>query len=918
MGVEMRSNPPRLTTLLVLLAAIPVFVVAQTTPTRGFSVVADDAQNRPVEVQLYRKMVAVVIGIDRYADSSMNLSYAVKDAQGMEEVLRDTYGFDPVYALYNEDATKANILELLQTRLPRETGEDDAVLVFFSGHGVTRDSSDGQLGYLVPHDGARGEWHRNISMAVLRDDVSRAIPARHVCFIVDACYGGLLATTRGDVGETSRNAAYLQSIAEEPARQVLTAGKDTETVLDGGPLGYAVFTGRVIEALRNATDYITAEELSVVVSEKVFEDARRRGHTQTPQFGSLSGTGNFVFVPKRQTLGQLRAETARLEASLEASRQEQKQAERLSDSQRQAAELQRQAEVAEHLRQAREEERLEVQRQARAREAAVTARLAKEERREEGRKRLAEETRAEELRRRLEQQQAQQDVERADMTLGEAVTRLSELRDQIAYVEQQVRSEVIQSRRLVRPTFIQSVEPKDEFETTAEFADRKRRIEEGNAAERARHQREVAAADARLPGRLQEATAGFEVAITALRDRERPVGSDGATAALGPYDADLGVFPYEVVVKGVFSPLTGSLEIPRDAARELREAEKAGALIVTLSGRLSEDGGVRFGDPSFGAPNLPKMYPGRSGLPVEAPGSSNRPTGSPEADGLLQELYEENLSDRRRREIGVRLAGIGDPRPGIGSRNGVPKIDWVLVSPGGSVDIKGTRKTVAPFYLSRYPVTYSQYEAFVKADDGFDNSAWWRDMPSKYTLRIDGLDSQRNTLPNAPRDNVNWYQAVAFTRWLSAQIQSRNASTSYGGAGVNGSQLEIRLPTEWEWQWAAQGGSEKHAYPWGSWRDGRANVADVLNSTTAVGMYPQGATMHGVLDMSGNVWEWCLSKRAAPYYVAVDATNEARVLRGSSFGGGRRGASSWDHGSRLNPHDAWRYGGFRVGMFPPP
>ena len=121
----MRGIPQPLIALLALLLAIPSFVVAQTPPTRGFAVIADDAQNRPVEVQLYRKMVAVVIGIDRYADPSMNLSYAVRDAQGMEEVLRDAYGFDPVYALYNEDATKAKILELLQTRLPRETGEDD-------------------------------------------------------------------------------------------------------------------------------------------------------------------------------------------------------------------------------------------------------------------------------------------------------------------------------------------------------------------------------------------------------------------------------------------------------------------------------------------------------------------------------------------------------------------------------------------------------------------------------------------------------------------------------------------------------------------------------------------------------------------------------------------------------------------------
>ncbi|MEO2004352.1 MAG: SUMF1/EgtB/PvdO family nonheme iron enzyme, partial [Candidatus Poribacteria bacterium] len=499
---------------------------------------------------------------------------------------------------------------------------------------------------------------------------------------------------------------------------------------------------------------------------------------------------------------------------------------------------------------------------------------------------------AEELRRKLDQEQAQQDAERADMTLGEAATRLSELRKQITDVEKQVRAEVIQARELVRPGFIQAVFPKDEFETTAEFADRKLRIEEGNASERVRHQREVAAADASLPGRLQEATAGFEVAIAALRDRERPVGSDEVTATLGPYDADLEMFPYEVVVKGVSSPLTGSLEIPRDAARKLREGEKAGALMVTVAGRLSEDGSVRLGEPSFGAPNLPKMYPGRSGRPTQLPRTPNRSTRSPEADRLLQELYEESLSDARRLDIGVQLAKMGDPRPGVGVENGVPDVDWVHVSPGGSVDIKGTRQSVSPFYLARYPVTYAQYKVFVKASDGFNNPAWWRGMPSKYTPPARTMALQRNRLDNAPRVDVSWYQAVAFTRWLNARLKAGSASLASGGARVNGGTWEVRLPTEWEWQWAAQGGSEQRAYPWGSWQAGHTNAGGVLKSTTAVGMYPLGSAASGALDMSGNVWEWCLSKYGAPYSTAVDGTNEYRVLRGGSFGGYREFASS--------------------------
>jgi len=285
------------------------------------------------------------------------------------------------------------------------------------------------------------------------------------------------------------------------------------------------------------------------------------------------------------------------------------------------------------------------------------------------------------------------------------------------------------------------------------------------------------------------------------------------------------------------------------------------------------------------------------------------PSVPPEATRLLQELSAQNVTDTRRMEIGVRLAALGDPRPGVGVRNGVPEIDWVQIAAGGSVDIKGTRKTVSRFYLAKYPVTYAQYEAFVKASDGFSDSRWWRDMPSQYTPPTDDLNSQRNTLRNAPRDSVSWYQAVAFTRWLDARLRA-------SGSLPSGS-WEVRLPTEWEWQWAAQGGSAKREYPWGSWEDGQANTSQSgLKSTTAVGMYPPGASANGVLDLSGNVWEWCLNKWDSPYSIAVDTTNGYRVLRGGSFLIYRVYASS---SYRLigNPHSALDDLGFRVGLFPP-
>jgi formylglycine-generating enzyme required for sulfatase activity len=251
-------------------------------------------------------------------------------------------------------------------------------------------------------------------------------------------------------------------------------------------------------------------------------------------------------------------------------------------------------------------------------------------------------------------------------------------------------------------------------------------------------------------------------------------------------------------------------------------------------------------------------------------------------------------------------------------KNGVPDIDWVSVSPGGSVDIGGTQKKVEPFYLARYPVTYAQYEAFVAASDGFQDPQWWRDMDPDHCPPGTGLSDQVNQLSNAPREGVSWYQAVAFTRWLNAHLALRNAAFSSGGALVEGADWEVRLPTEWEWQWAAQDGTEQREYPWGAWQEGLANTkAAGLEETTAVGMYPAGASSVGALDMCGNVWEWCLSQGQVPHVTLVDKAGGRRALRGGSFDNRREYASSSFRYHYFYPRNAVNHLGFRVGLSPP-
>jgi hypothetical protein len=104
--------------------------------------------------------------------------------------------------------------------------------------------------------------------------------------------------------------------------------------------------------------------------------------------------------------------------------------------------------------------------------------------------------------------------------------------------------------------------------------------------------------------------------------------------------------------------------------------------------------------------------------------------------------------------------------------------------------------------------------------------------------------------------------------------------------------FEARLPTEPEWQQAATGGDPRIVYPWGTeWDDHRCNTWESdLERTVAVGLYPAGASAQGVLDLAGNVWEWCLSKYDAPWYTAADESGESFVVRGGAWDDSRDGS----------------------------
>jgi formylglycine-generating enzyme required for sulfatase activity len=255
----------------------------------------------------------------------------------------------------------------------------------------------------------------------------------------------------------------------------------------------------------------------------------------------------------------------------------------------------------------------------------------------------------------------------------------------------------------------------------------------------------------------------------------------------------------------------------------------------------------------------------------------------------------------QRLTAGDALVRLGDPRPGVTIRAGLPDIAWCEIPEFDSQGRRqflfndGERDTphpgLPPFWVAKYPITYAQFQAFVDTPDGYPNREWRAGL-AEYFGDTGTRWEQRWPIANRPRENVSWSEAVAFCRWLTAQARlhldllpddAARAVLARGGS--------IRLPTEQEWVKAARGFDDR-LYPWGGqeYREGFANVDETkdktgphnLQETSPVGLYPHAASPFGAEEMSGCVWEYCLNKYADPADLDL-AGDDRRAVRGGSW-----------------------------------
>jgi serine/threonine-protein kinase len=258
--------------------------------------------------------------------------------------------------------------------------------------------------------------------------------------------------------------------------------------------------------------------------------------------------------------------------------------------------------------------------------------------------------------------------------------------------------------------------------------------------------------------------------------------------------------------------------------------------------------------PSQYRPELPAAF---EALIVDA--LAKAPSDRPEDCAAMRRRMDVALADTPAGRASVPSA----PRPPVIASGSGP--DMVLVPPGAFAMGPSRREVfLDAFYAARTPVTNAQFEAFVRVTGYRPSDA----MADRFLAHWRG-----GGCPPALADHP-----VVFVSWLDAQ-----AYCAWAGR---------RLPTEAEWEKAARG-DDGRKYPWGKTDPSaeRANYGRARSGhTSPVDAHPAGASPYGLLDMAGNVWEWCEDVDDPAFYLRGPERNPrrtvgdgARVARGGSF-----------------------------------
>ena len=251
----------------------------------------------------------------------------------------------------------------------------------------------------------------------------------------------------------------------------------------------------------------------------------------------------------------------------------------------------------------------------------------------------------------------------------------------------------------------------------------------------------------------------------------------------------------------------------------------------------------------------------------------NKPAGASYCQWLLAgRCFLDIHKDRRESEV-IQLASIkmlkiinskANPQTCsnageiIGWLGDYRDLETFIPIPGGTYRLSSSTLEIESFEMSKYLVTNQWYAKFINIG-GYENDTFWTSEGSIW-LNYTKAKAPRFwhsriwNCPNSPVVGICWYEAHAFTCWLS--------SVSEDG-------YKYYLPNENQWE-ASASGFERRKYPWGNkWADGICNTLESkIGKTCAVGIFEESNTPEGISDLSGNVWEFTCSDYHTKSYMS--------------------------------------------------
>lgn len=237
------------------------------------------------------KYHALIIAVQDYSSRDINnLDHPIADAMAIKNILTKRYTFDDKNIIFLKNPDRKTVGTTFND-LRKKLSENDNLLIFYAGHGVWMD--DMKEGYWLPRD-ASGinnptDWIPN---STIRNYI-RALKAKHVLLIADACFAGGIFKVREAF--ISPNAS-IEKIYEMQSRKAITSGS-FKTVPDR-----SVFVEYLAKRLlENKENYLDAQKLFVSFKEAVINNSP---NNQTPLYGAISEAGDeggdFVFVRRQQ------------------------------------------------------------------------------------------------------------------------------------------------------------------------------------------------------------------------------------------------------------------------------------------------------------------------------------------------------------------------------------------------------------------------------------------------------------------------------------------------------------------------------------------------------------------------------------------------------------------------------------------